>query len=518
MIGGRGGRGEAWLLEIWSRRRWLTIVVFATAMVAGLAVALRVPDVYQATATVLVEEPQVEAVTAGNLDRRLQLITQEILSRSRLERLLLSFDLYAQLRERASAETVVQRMRRDIRTEFKAPPVAGGPASTLAFAISYRAGNPETAARVANALASFYLEEDVKIRGRKASEAVQVLKGQLDEMGRKLQDQQKELGIYQGGNLGDLSQQTAVSLAALGRVHADLRSASEERLRALDRRNDLLRRVAETEAGGPAASPEAPTRLARLEAELADLRRRYSDKYPDVIRMKNEVAALEAQATNAKPDAPAPRAVPPGQSPVAARLKESLAEVDGEIAKLKSDEASLRAELAGYTQRLEDAPRRQRAFQEASRDYETTRDIYDSLRKRYEQAQLEEGTEGTAGEPRFRILDEAVVPTNPVAPNRLMLLCLTLIVAAAVSLGAVALAERLDTSFHDVDDLGSFTRVPVLASIPRIVTVKDIRARRARLCVAAVAVLLGLALVAHAAGTLARVEDGLVATLARGRS
>ena len=97
------------------------------------------PSVYDATATVLVEEAQVDPAAAGRLDRRLQLITQEIQSRSRLEKLIEDFGLYPHLRGRYPTEGTVQRMRRDIRTEFKAPPVAGGPASTLAFAITYRA-------------------------------------------------------------------------------------------------------------------------------------------------------------------------------------------------------------------------------------------------------------------------------------------------------------------------------------------------------------------------------------------
>jgi len=515
-MGGGGNRRDGWLIEVWSRRKWLAIVVFATTLAAGVTVARYVPNVYQATATVLVEEPQAEGAAAGKLDRQLQLITQEIQSRARLEKLIQAYDLYPHHRDRYPTEVTVQRMRRDIRTEFKAPPVAGGPGSTLAFAITYRAPQPEKAARVANALAAFYLEEDVKIRGRKASEAVQVLKEQLDEVSRKLQEQRQKLGSDPDASAADLPHQTAIDLAALGRVHADLRSTSDERLRALDRRNDLLRRVAEAESGGPAAPMEPPTRLARLKGELADLRRRFSDKYPDVVRLQAEIAALEEQGASEKP-VPAPT-VAPIQSAATTRLKESLAEVDAEIRKLNADEESLRAEMSQYTERLDSAPRRQRALADVSRDYEATRDTYLSLRRRYEQAQLEDVAEGSGGEPRFRILDAAVVPTYPAAPNRMMLVGLALVAALALSAGTVALSEQMDTSFHSVDDLAAFTRVPVLASVPRIVTARDLRARRLRLCLTALAVLIGLALVTQTFRSLARAEDGLVATLATGRS
>jgi uncharacterized protein involved in exopolysaccharide biosynthesis len=233
--------------------------------------------------------------------------------------------------------------------------------------------------------------------------------------------------------------------------------------------------------------------------------------------LQAEIAALEEQGTSEKP-VPAPTVAPSMQSAATTRLKESLAEVDAEIRKLRADEESLRADVAGYTERLDSAPRKQRALAETSRDYEATRDTYLALRRRYEQAQLEDVAEGPLGEPRFRILDAAVVPTYPAAPNRMMLYGLALVAALALSVGAVTLSEQLDTSFHAVDDVAAFTRVPVLASVPRIVTARDLRARRMRFCLATLAVLFGLVLVSQTVRTLARAEDGVVATLARGRS
>src|SRR5438552_674860 len=522
MVGAPENRGTGRVLEVWSRRKWLAAVVFLGTAAVGMAVARTVPDVYQATATVLVEEPRAEGAVSWDLDRRLQVITQEILSRSRLEKLIYALNLYPALRAHASPDGLVDRLRRDIRTEFKAPPLAGNPGTTLAFSLSYKGSRPETTARVANSLASFYLEEDAKIRSRQASEAVRLLKSQLDEMQGKLQDQQQKLSAYQQDHPEELPQQAEINMAALERLHADLRSTSDERMRAMDRRNDLLRRLADLDTAMPsapgAAAPEAPTRVARLKDELADLQRRYSDKYPDVIRLRREIAAAEGQPTEVKPEHAAPEAATPVQGRATTRLNTELAEVEAEIAKFKSDESGLRDEIAGHIQRLESAPRRQQAYQDLSRDYQTTRDLYDSLRQRYEQAQLAEGVEGTTAGPRFRILDPATVPSDPVAPNRMMLMAMTLIAALAAAAAAMALAEKLDTSFHAADDVGSFTRVPVLASIPLLETTGDRRRQRLRFGIAAVAVLLGLGLVVQAVRGVARSEEGIVAALVRGRS
>src|SRR6266540_1096979 len=156
------------LRGIWSRRKWLAAIVFALTATVGVTLALSLPDMYRATATVLVEDSRVEASVAAELDRRLQLISQEILSRSRLDVIIRRFGLYPELRGRVSPQVAVNRMRRDIQTQFQAASSAGNPGGTITIAVSYRGTNPGTVTHVANALAGLYLEEDGKIRERQA--------------------------------------------------------------------------------------------------------------------------------------------------------------------------------------------------------------------------------------------------------------------------------------------------------------------------------------------------------------
>jgi polysaccharide biosynthesis transport protein len=507
--------------EVWSRRKWLAAIVFASTAAAGVTLVSSLPDVYRATATVLVEDSRVEAAVAAELDRRLQLISQEILSRARLDAIIRSFGLYPELRAKVSPEAAVNKMRRDIRTQFQATSNAGSPGGTIVVAISYRGKDPATVTRVANALAGLYLEEDRKIRERQASGTVQQLGAQLQELEKTVETQERDVAAFQERHLGELPQQSEANLAALEQLHAQLRATSEERMRALDRRNDLLRRLAELDedeaavAGAPAAGS---TRLRKLKDDLADLQRRFSDRYPDVIRLKAEIAALEAPPEAAEPASAA--AVPPAaSSPRAApRLRDALAEVERQIETFESDEARTRSGIAAYIQRLENAPRRQRALQEISRDYQTTRDLYDTLRKRYEQAQLEEGTQSGSAGPRFRVLDAAVVPPGPAAPDRLLLLLFAFLASLGAAAAAVKLAERLDTSFKSADDIRAFTSVPVLASIPRTVTAAEARSRRLRFVTTGVSVLVAIGVLIHVSHRVARDNDTLVSMLSRIRS
>jgi polysaccharide chain length determinant protein (PEP-CTERM system associated) len=411
-------------------------------------------------------------------------------------------------------------MRRDIGTEFQASSHSSGAGGTITVAVSYRGTEARTVTGVTNALAGLYLEEDRKIRERQASGNTQLLASQLQELKQTVDTQEREMASFQESHLGELPQQSEANLAALEQLHADLRATSDERMRALDRRNDLLRRLSEVESdrAAPVATPKAG-RLEKLKDDLAELQRRFSDRYPDVIRLKAEIATLESQPSAAEQPSSTP-AKPPaanGGRP-AERLQESLREVERQIEAFKSEEARVRSSITGYIQRLENAPRRQRALEEISRDHQTTRELYDTLRKRYEQAQLEEGSQSGDAGPRFRILDAAVVPTGPAAPNRPLLLLFAVLVSLGAAAGAAMLAERLDTSFQSADDVRAFTGVPVLASIPRMNTAGDVRSRRLRLLASAVSVLLAIGVVIHVSHAVARNNDALASMLSRGRS
>jgi len=513
---GHGPQPFEHIAEAWGRRKWLALAVFTLTAAAGVSLALSLPSIYRATATVIVEQSRTSAAMSGDLESRLQLINQEILSRARLAALIARLGLYPALRPQGSMEGAVSQLRRDIQTESKVQPTPSGIGATIAFAISYRGRDPEVVANVANAVASFYLEQDRKIRERQTSGTVQVLKTQLDEVKANLQQQEQALGAFQDEHSGELPQEAEANLANLERLQGELRTATDERLRAVDRRNELLRQLDAVDtapASASAGASPAAGRLERKREELADLRRHYSDKYPEVVRLKEEVVALEKEATPAEPG-PAAGAVAPSAGSRAARLRDTLHEVEAEIGTLRSDEGRVRAEVAERIRRLETAPRRQRGYQAITRDYQTTRDLYNSLRKRYEEAQLEDDQGG--GSSPFRILDPAIVPTAPAAPNRLLLLFVTLVGSLVMAAVVVWIADRWDTSLHTIEDIRSFTRVPVLVSIPRIVTVGDRQVHRRRVWLTAAGVLLALGVVAHTVHRVARGNEGIVLMMARG--
>lgn len=517
----RGDSGLERALVVWGRRKWLALLAFALAITAAASFVRFLPDLYRASATVLVERPQVpetfvRTAVTGEVETRLNTISQEILSRARLEDLIARFDLYPALRKRTFPEAVVERMRRDIQLEVKRAEQPGGAGTATAFTLSYWGRDPHTVARVTNTLASFFVQQNLTLRERQAAGTAEFLKGQLAEMRKKLNEEERRVSEFKMRHTGELPQQVEANLATLERLNAQLRFNNESQIRAMERRDMLARQLAETNVGGHGPEPD-PTaaRIAKLNQELVELRTRFTDKYPDVIRMKAEMAALERQRAEGKDDGGPDAKTAAPADPVLRRLRESLSEAEAELKGLKAKDQGLREAIAAYERRVENSPRRGQEFQELSRDYETTKELYASLLKRYEDAQLAESLEqGRRGE-QFRVLDPAIPPKEPTAPNRARLNLIVLVLSLGIAAGAMALAEQLDTSFHTVDELRAFSKLPVLVSIPRIATESDMSRRRRRFRLAAASAALGLALMVGASYVVAHGNEQLVWMMVR---
>lgn len=515
----RKGSGFELISALWSRRRWLAVVVFATLFSAAVTLVMVLPSLYRSTATVLVKQEQVSETfvrpsITGEIEPRLHTISQEVLSRARLQELIIDFNLYPDLRRRASPEAVIERMRRDIKLELKAVEQRSGHSATIAFTLGYQGWDPQTVAQVTNTLAFFFVKENERMRRRQAVGTTEFLKGQLEEVKGKLNDQERRVGDFKDRFMGELPEQQGANLATLVRLNAQLSLNSDNQIRAMERREKLLKQMGEADSLDPAASPDGSLpQISRLRRELAELRTRFSDKYPDVARVKAEIAALERQLSRTKIDE-RPIAEPAAPTePAVVRQKRALSETEAEINVLKADEKRLRQTIATYERRVENTPKQEQELQKLTRDYVAIKDFYSSLLKRHEDAQIAETMERQE-EKQFRILDPAISQKAPAGPNRLRLMLMGFMLSLGLAAGAVALAEQLDTSFHSVDHLRAFTRVPVLVSIPRIVTKVDIKQARFQFCLGAAAAMLGAAFMVGAAYYLGHGNQELVWMLA----
>src|SRR5712692_3353740 len=178
------------LRAIWSRRKWLALASMALPLSAAITAAASLPDLFRSTALVVVEHEEppggvVRQSAAHEVEARLQTLNQENLSRSRLQKLITSYDLYRDFRSRAPLEEAIDRLRRDIQVEVRDVEHTWG-RPTVAFTLSYRGRDPQTVAQVTNALASYYVEQSQRRRERRAIGTVQLLKAEIEDVKRRL--------------------------------------------------------------------------------------------------------------------------------------------------------------------------------------------------------------------------------------------------------------------------------------------------------------------------------------------
>ncbi|HEY6360301.1 MAG TPA: hypothetical protein VIX63_04315 [Vicinamibacterales bacterium] len=529
-------------LEILRRRRVLALVVFTAVLAAAVSFVRSLPDLYRATAMLLIERPVsetvVRAAASGELESRLHVIKQENLSRDRLTQLITRFDLYPEMRRRTSMEDVLNQMRLDIETLPSGPEQVTGRTRTVSMTLSYTGASRESVAEVTNAIAAFYVAQNDRMRSEEALRTSEFLHTQLLAARQQLTRQEQAMRSYTSQYIGELPQQVGVNLATLERLNAELRMNADRQISTIEQRDKLLDGLADTSAllratTGAVSSADALSadvlermkQIEKMKIELAELEGRFTPRHPDVVIMRERVANLERELDVQKEREAAERrraeeeqrqaaaAATPTDAPPPQVRRRTIEALDAELERLKKDEATIRQSIGTYEQRLEATPGRQQEYSLITRDYQAAKELYDSLLKRYEEARFGASVETDGQGERFRILEPALPPAGPAAPNRFRLLILGVLLALAAAAVAVIAAEQLDTSFHSVDDVRGFTAVPVLATIPRIGSAPI--GRRVRTAFAAVSVIAAITLVATLSAYFAQGNEQIVRMLER---
>src|SRR5882762_677348 len=522
------GPGLSGLLEILRRRRVLAVLPFLFVLTAAVSLAVFLPSLWTARSLVLVTRQ-------ADIEARLLTLSQEILTPERLTQIARQYGLYRNAR---STDDLVDRMRKDIRIELMDQREQRGRESrSFLFTVSYTAANPVVAARVANTLSSLYIEENGRQREQAAASTSEFLGTQLRDLRDKLQTQERQITAYKEKNLGELPEQKDVNLRTLERLQQQLQLAHENNRRATERRQMLTNALGEIDttipstaspsAAGPSVTPAdtAAARLNLLRQELAMTQTRFSDRYPDVVQLKEQIRVLEAKVETEKQAAAAlPRAVAgpkragrdlrvPPENAYVASLMTQLDQATVEAKTSTEEIRGINAQIAVYTRRLENTPKHEQELAILTRDYDTSKELFKSLLTKRGEADMASELELRQKGENFRVIEPARLPERPAGPNRFRLLLVGLALAIGASGAAVVLAEQVDTSFRGVDEIRSSLPLPVLSAIPRITTEQDrVRTLRQRRWATA-AVGFGLVVVAGTSFVIAHDNQGLVTLL-----
>lgn len=474
------------VLLILRRRIGLVLATVALMSAATATVSLLLPNRYRSETLILVvpqrvPETYVKSTVTARIEDRLQSITQEILSRTRLERIIRDFNLYAAEQRARPMETIVDAMRRDIDVKV----VKGD-----AFRVAYVGADAATVMQVTNRLASLFIEENLRDREELAEGTNHFLEAQLADARRRLIEHEQKLERYRSRYSGELPSQVAPNLQVIQNVQMQIQSLTDSLNRDGDRRALIERQLRETEREIDMAAAAAPTpandeanaaapagaaqQLTAARSRLAEMERHLRPAHPDLQRMQRLVGELEARAALEARDAPERRAAgPPSRPPAdtmhrsrAADLRFELEQIDRRIALKNEEEQRLRAIGRDYQQRVERVPARESELAELTRDYSTLQTLYQTLLAKQEESKIAANLERRQIGAQFKLLDPARVAQKPFSPRRWLIDLVGTAAGLACGLALVAFLEYRDRTFNTDADVRSELTLTVLAVVP----------------------------------------------------
>jgi polysaccharide biosynthesis transport protein len=504
MAAGSSAQQIAQAMAYWRllvRYKWHILVgTFALTLASAVVIAC-LPSVYEATTTILVDPQQIPekyvgAVSGTDPYSRLNTITQEVLSRTRLQEIVNKFDLYPELRKSLSPEELIAKMRDDITIQVK----EGSGQELSAFTITYDGRQPTMVAAVANELAASFIEWNVDSREEQVAGTKEFFSSELQAAKKSLEQQEDMLRRFKMSHLGEMPDQTASNLQALSSLRSALQ-ANTEAMNRMDEERFMLTRQPESVAGAanPAVSlterGRAEFEKRQLEASIEQLRTHYSDSYPDVVKAERQLEEINARLASLPPDAVDPA---PHETDVPSATRVRLELIDKEMKRLNAEQNQMEAQMADYQAKLDAAPLREQQLVELTRNYDTSKQNYEALLNESLGINMAADLEQKQKGERFTALDTAQVPTKPVRPKRKRLIALSILAAFGLSISLVLAKGALSAAIQTEVELKSLLPkgVRVMGLVPLIEIAADARRRR-RLAISAslACILLGLALI-----------------------
>ncbi|MDP2689179.1 MAG: GNVR domain-containing protein, partial [Deltaproteobacteria bacterium] len=408
--------------------------------------------------------------------------------RSNLEKIIDDFDLAGQTRRPApvrtlfsllgksqdkgiSKEAVVESTARNISINVIGDRKAGD-----AFSITYTGTDPRTAMEITNALASLFIEKNLKAREQYAEGTSYFLAAELDSAKKELEKQERAIRNFKERYMGSLPQQLDANLRTLDRLEHERDAVNTELRNAEDKKVLLETQLGQAVPGAPGGqiTPLAQE-LASLQQELAGLLAQYKESYPDIVSTRQRIREIkEMLAKSSRPEGGGTDQdveFSPEQS--RPDIYNSMVTVRSQIASLKQRLADIKSQTAMYERRVEETPANEQKLADLSRDYDISLSNYQSLLEKKLNARLSENLEKRQKGERFLVLDSANLPERPFKPNKLTVTAMGTMAGTGLAAAIIFLLEFLNPVFRKPEEIEERLNLPILTSIPRFSTGQD---------------------------------------------
>lgn len=455
-------------LSILRYRKWLLIVPIVTLTMVTAFASLFMDNIYRAQTTILVSGSDmsgefVPTTVTNAIEDRVRTVREQILSETLLLNVIQTYELYPEMANRPT-EDRIGRMRSNIKITLNGKDM---------FAISYTGDEPLTVQNVTNRLAQMFISETYRDRQKAATNTAEFLAQERDKIKAELDKQEQLVAGFKRSHIGALPEQMEANQRTLDRLQASMQSLGEQMAAAEDRKVLLETQMAQLQgtlmAAGSGQIVTLQEQLDHLEAQLNQLLQTLTDEHPDVKELKAKIAKLKDEIGSDKTvDGKQYRV-----TSVNRMLFDRLQQTTMEIRSMEKQRGSIMGQIAELGSRVSNSPAVEQELSVLERDLTKQREAYQDLQKKHMEAKQSEELESQQKGRQFKIIDEARFPERPYSPNRPRLVALAFTLALVIGLIAIFVAEHLDHSFRDDDDLAKFANQSVLATIPRFTLEQD---------------------------------------------
>jgi len=525
-------------LEAFRRRRGMIILVAGIVFLLGLITAFVWPPTYSSSATILIEEQEipsqlVQSTVTSYASERIQVISQRVMTRTNLQKIIDQYGLYKHKRKYETTEEVLEDMRDDIKLNMinanVMDPRTGRPtAATIAFTLGFEGKNPQLVQKVANELTTLYLNENLRTRTEKAEETTSFLTKESKRLNAEISRLEAALADFKEKHVNELPELRDLNTQVLQRTETEI-SDTHTQLRSLEDRKTYLEgqlaildpygsgdiqspaarlaqlrteyisyasryspshpdvisrkreiKALEKETGITETSTEKRARLDALRKELVIAEKSYTDEHPDVKSLKRQIAAIEAELRN--PEATrAPKSAPATpDNPAYITLQSQLEATNSDIKAYKAKLTKLNDKVNEYEQRLQQTPQVEREYRGLLRNLDNSTKRYQEIKDKQMSAEIAQSMEKERKGEKFSLIDPPVLPEKPVSPNRPAIIFLSLVLALGAGVGSATIAESMDSAVRGAKGVIAILNTAPLAVIPYLASSADISRRKRR--------------------------------------
>lgn len=509
-------------LDIVLRRKWWLILSTLMMVIVSAVVAYRLKNVYRAETTILVDSSQVPnnyvaPVVSADISSRLTTLQQQVLSPTRLKKLVEAEGLYPDPMGKRTEDDVIQSVQKAITIQIVNP----GGGKMGAFLIAYSSGRRDEVARVTNGIAQMFIEENLKAREEQTSGTAQFLEDRMVETKRQLDQTESQLRVIKSQNVFDLPESKPYHMEALATLRGQVQNI-QDKINQDQRDRAMLQsmlfsegpaptiEVDSDDTGGTGGLSPDEAQVQKLEAKIAELHTRYGPAHPEVRRTQDEISQLKNKIASRPADPSGPAG---DQKPAIQRHKTStrnpviqaqMAKLDEEIKDLSTQVAPLQKQIESHTARLAEMPVFEQKISRLQQDSESLRKEYGNLLDKKQAADMSYALEIRQKAEKFVVLDAAQTPQKPAAPNRPLINLAGLLGGLVLGVALAAVVEMNDETVRSESEASRILGKPILSGVPHLIS----RQERKLLWFRAAGMLAGTVIGSFALGLLASLVAG----------